>query len=162
MMRASVTAFFLLLAVNAVAQTQTAAPPPPAPAPGSPATYVSGEALNKILKTAKVANGGTVTVPVTNTDLYRINVVHRAGPSGPALAHPGNTEMHYILEGSATVVTGGTLMRAAAGKPATIVDGVKQHVTKGDVILVPENSPHQYAEIDGVVTYLEVRWLAPK
>jgi quercetin dioxygenase-like cupin family protein len=34
-------------------------------------------------------------------------------------------------------------------------------VSKGDTIIVPENSPHWYSAVDGSVTYLEVRWLAP-
>lgn len=158
-MRAIVTGVMMMVAGAAlVAQTQTTA----APAPGSPATFVSGEALSKIIGSAKVANGGTVTAPVSNTDIYRVNVVHRAGPSGPALAHGGNTELHYILEGSATVITGGTLVRGANGKPGTITNGVMQRVTKGDIIIVPENSPHQYSQIDGTLTYLEVRWQAPK
>jgi quercetin dioxygenase-like cupin family protein len=35
-------------------------------------------------------------------------------------------------------------------------------VTKGDVIIVPENSAHWYKDIEGQITYLEVRWVAPK
>lgn len=35
-------------------------------------------------------------------------------------------------------------------------------VTKGDVIIVPAGSPHWYSQVDGAITYLEVRWLAPK
>ena len=38
-----------------------------------------------------------------------------------------------------------------------------QHVKKGDVDhIVPANSPHWYKDIEGQITYLEVRWLAPK
>ena len=79
-------------------------------------------------------------------------------PAG-ALAHAGNTELHYIIDGAATVVTGGTIVRGATA--ATIANGVTQKVAKGDVIVVPANSPHWYSIVDGSVTYLEVRWLAP-
>jgi quercetin dioxygenase-like cupin family protein len=44
---------------------------------------------------------------------------------------------------------------------ATIGGGVTQRVPKGDVVIVPANSPHWYSQIDGAITYLEVRWLAP-
>jgi mannose-6-phosphate isomerase-like protein (cupin superfamily) len=136
---------------------------PPAPAAGSAGTYKSGAELMEILKKNMSPTGEMTTSAVSNTDQYRINVVHRSKPAG-AIAHPGNTELHYIIEGSATVVTGGTIKRPAAGsnEVASIEGGVTKHVTKGDVVIIPENSAHWYKEIDGQITYLEVRWLAPK
>jgi len=136
---------------------------PPAPPAGSAGTYKSGAELMEILKKNMSPTGEMTTSAVSNTDQYRINVVHRSKPAG-AIAHPGNTELHYIIEGSATVVTGGTIKRPAAGSNqlASIEGGVTKRVTKGDVVIIPENSAHWYKEIDGQITYLEVRWLAPK
>jgi mannose-6-phosphate isomerase-like protein (cupin superfamily) len=136
---------------------------PPAPPAGSPGTYKTSAELMEILKKNMSPTGDMTTSAVSNTDQYRINVVHRSKPAG-AIAHPGNTELHYIIEGSATVVTGGTIKRPAAGSNqlASIEGGVTRHVTKGDVVIIPENSAHWYKEIDGQITYLEVRWLAPK
>lgn len=51
---------------------------------------------------------------VANTDQYRINIVHRAKPAG-AIAHAGNTELHYITERSGTIVTGGTIAKGPRG-----------------------------------------------
>jgi len=135
--------------------------PPAAPPAGSAATYKSAQELADVLKKAKTNPGGMTTSAVSNTDQYRINIVHRARPAG-AIAHAGNTELHYIIEGSGTVITGGTIVPGADGKPASIANGVTQRVTKGDVIIVPANSPHWYSIVDGPITYLEVRWLAPK
>ncbi len=142
------------------AQQQEAAPP--APPAGSAGTYKSGTDLMETLKKNMSPTGEMTTSAVSNTDQYRINIVHRSKPAG-AIAHPGNTELHYIIEGSGTVVTGGTIVRPAAGSnaAATIENGVTRHVTKGDVIIVPENSAHWYKDIEGQITYLEVRWLAP-
>jgi mannose-6-phosphate isomerase-like protein (cupin superfamily) len=136
---------------------------PPAPPAGSAGTYKTGTELMEILKKNMSPTGEMTTSAVSNTDQYRINVVHRSKPAG-AIAHPGNTELHYIIEGSATVVTGGTIKRPAAGSNqlASIEGGVTKRVTKGDVVIIPENSAHWYKEIDGQITYLEVRWLAPK
>ena len=141
---------------------QEAAPAPPAPPAGSAGTYKSGAELMEILKKNMSPTEMTAS-PVSITDQYRINIVHRSKPAG-AIAHPGNTELHYIIEGSGTVVTGGTIVRPAAGSGAlaTIENGVTHHVTKGDVIIVPENSAHWYKDIESQITYLEVRWLAPK
>jgi mannose-6-phosphate isomerase-like protein (cupin superfamily) len=151
----------IAIGVAAMAAQQSAPPPLPAPPPGSPATYKSAEALAAALKNAKPTAGGMTTSGVSNTDQYRINIVHRARDAG-AIAHAGNTELHYIIEGSATVITGGKIVPGGNGKPATIADGVTQRVTKGDVIIVPAGSPHWYSQVDGEITYLEVRWLAPK
>ena len=134
---------------------------PPAPPAGSAGTYKSGAELMEILKKNMSPTGEMTTSAVSNTDQYRINIVHRVKPAG-AIAHPGNTELHYIIEGSGTVVTGGAIVRGATAGAATIKDGVTQHVKKGDVIIIPANSPHWYSQVDDAITYLEVRWLAPK
>jgi len=139
------------------------APPPPAPAPGSPAIYKSNTELSEGLKQAIArANGEQSSAAVANTDQYRINVVHREKAAG-ALAHAGNTELHYIIEGSGTVVTGGTIVRPAAGAggTATIQNGETRRLQKGDVIVVPAGSPHWYSQVDSPITYLEVRFVAP-
>jgi mannose-6-phosphate isomerase-like protein (cupin superfamily) len=140
------------------AAAQEASPPA-----GSAATYKSGAELMDILKKNMSPTGEMTTSAVSNTDQYRVNIVHRSKPAG-AIAHAGNTELHYIIDGSGTVVTGGTIVRPTGGNAAmaTIEHGVTRHVTKGDVIIVPENSPHWYKDIEGQITYLEVRWLAPK
>lgn len=145
-----------VLAGSLLAQTTA----PAAPAPGSPASYKSAQELADVLKSVAANAGGMSSSAVANTDQYRVNVVHRVKPAG-ALAHAGNTELHYIIDGSATVVTGGTIVGGATAGAATIKDGVTQKVAKGDVIIVPANSPHWYSAVEGSVTYLEVRWLSP-
>ena len=133
----------------------------PAPPPGSPGTYKSQKELMEVLTKASANAGGMTTSAVSNTKEYRINIVHRAKPAG-AIAHPGNTELHYIIDGSATIVTGGTIVRAAgANLMASIDNGVARHVSKGDVIIIPPNSAHWYKDIEATITYLEVRFVAP-
>jgi len=151
----------LFVSVGGAVFAQAPAPPAPAaPAPGAPATYKSAKELADVLKAAAANPGGMTSSAVSNTDQYRINVVHRVKPAG-ALAHAGNTELHYIIDGAATVVTGGQIVRGAPASESTITGGVTQKVAKGDVVIVPANSPHWYSAVDGSVTYLEVRWLAP-
>jgi len=159
-MRAIVATLFAigLSAATAVAQTQAV---PKAPAPGSAATYKAAEDLAAVLKGAKPTAGGMTSSAVANTDQYRVNIVRRDQSAG-AIAHAGNTELHYIIQGTGTVVTGGTIMPGTGGQPATIANGVTQRVKPGDVVIVPADSPHWYSQVDGAITYLEVRWLAPK
>jgi mannose-6-phosphate isomerase-like protein (cupin superfamily) len=158
---ASVVAWISVAAAIGLArQAPAPAPAPlPAPPPGSPATFKAASELADVLRKASPTAGGMTTSAVSNTDQYRINLVHRSKPAG-ALAHAGNTELHYIVEGAGTVVTGGTIDRGQ-GTEVTIRGGETRRVAKGDVIVIPANSPHWYSAVDGEITYLEVRWLAP-
>jgi mannose-6-phosphate isomerase-like protein (cupin superfamily) len=148
------TAFIALLGLLSAAQS-----PGPTPAPS---TYLSEAAVTAALKESAKTAPDMHTAPVENTDHYRINVVQRTKPQG-AIAHPGFAEVHHIIEGTGTLVTGGTIVRPAnagrGGAGATIEGGVSRHVAKGDVILVPPGAPHWYKDLDGgTLTYLEVRF----
>ena len=133
----------------------------PAPAPGSAGIYKTNADLMAVLQKATDARPDMSTSPVANTDQYRINIVRRGKGAG-AIAHAGNTEVHYIVDGSATCVTGGTIVRSQApGGVAEIHGGESRRVAKGDVVVIPENSPHWYRDVEGSITYLEVRFVAP-
>ena len=134
--------------------------------PASPAIYMSDADLMATLKEAAKSAPAMHTAPVKIADHYRINIVRRTTAQG-AIAHPDGTEVHHIVDGSATLVTGGTIVRptAAGGRGssgATIEGGVSRHVAKGDVVLIPTGTPHWYKDLDGAVTYLEVRFDLPK
>lgn len=138
-------------------------PAPPAPAPGSPAIYKAGPELMSALKAAMARTPEQASAAIANTDQYRVNIVHRQKPGG-ALAHAGNTELHYIIEGGGTIVTGGRIVRPAGGDAAkaTIEGGDTRRLAAGDVVIVPADSPHWYKAVEGGITYLEVRFVAPK
>jgi mannose-6-phosphate isomerase-like protein (cupin superfamily) len=124
-----------------------------------PATYLSDAELMATLKETARTAPDMHTAPVQNTDHYRINVVERTKPQG-AIAHPGFIEVHHIISGAGTLVTGGTIVRAAgaAAGSATIDGGQTRHVARGDVVLVPAGAPHWYKDLEGTLTYLEVRF----
>jgi mannose-6-phosphate isomerase-like protein (cupin superfamily) len=146
----------VLCLMTTAAQAQTPGP--------APATYLSDAALKATLEAAAKAAPDMHTAPVKIADHYRINIVRRTRPQG-AIAHPDGTEVHHIIDGAATFVTGGTIVRPAAGgrgATATIEGGQSRRVAKGDVILVPAGTPHWYKELDGTLTYLEVRFDLPK
>jgi len=125
-----------------------------------PATYKTQMDLFNALK-AGAATPDMLTAEVQNGDRHRINIVRRTKAAGP-VAHEGFAELHHIIDGSGTLVTGGTIVRPTGGgrgAGATIQNGVSRHVTKGDVVLVPPGMPHWYKDLDGpMITYLEVRW----
>ena len=145
----------LLVALFALMAAGQAAPPSPAPA-----TYSSEADLAATLKKAAQTAPDMHTAPVKNADHYRVNIVRRTRPQG-AIAHPDGTEVHHIIDGAATFVTGGSIVRPSAGAgggTATIEGGQTRRVAKGDVILIPAGTPHWYKDLDGTITYLEVRF----
>lgn len=150
------TIFIALTALLFLTGDQQA--PPAAPGPGSPAIYKSAEELLAALQKAD-DRGGMTSGAVSNTDQYRINLVRRVKP-GAALAHAGNTELHYITEGAGTLITGGAIAKSAGGS-VTIENGETRRVKKGDVILIPASTLHWYKDVEGSITYLEVRFVAP-
>jgi mannose-6-phosphate isomerase-like protein (cupin superfamily) len=164
--------FLALLVASTVhvginAQQPAAGRPEDAPAapaaPGSAGIYKTHEELDDTLKKAIAAmTGDTGSARIANTTEYRVAVVHRDKP-GAAIAHRGWTELHYVLDGSGTIVTGGTIVRGAggAGSGSSINGGETHRMQKGDVVIVPAGSSHWYKDVRGGITYLEVRFIAP-
>ena len=73
----------------------------------APATIKTAAELAATVKQNLAKNPDQADAPVVNTDRYRINVVRR-GKEGVAMAHAAGpakgTEVHYIVDGAATVV----------------------------------------------------------
>jgi mannose-6-phosphate isomerase-like protein (cupin superfamily) len=138
----------LLAVLSTVALAAADAPPS--------ALYKSGAELTAALK-AGHSTPDMLTSAVDISDRHRINVIRRTKAAG-AVAHEGFAELHHIIEGTGTLVTGGTIARPAGRGAATIQNGVSRRVGPGDVILVPTGIPHWYKDLDGTITYLEVRW----
>lgn len=156
------------VAVPAFAQSPAPARPaaeaaPPAPAPGTAGIFKSNDDLQTVLKVAIAKTNDMAASLVANTDQYRVNIVHRPKANG-AIAHPGNTELHYIIAGTGAVTTGGKIVRkpGAPASEATIEGGTTHDVKPGDVVIVPAGSAHMYNKVNGEITYLEVRFVAPK
>ena len=121
------------------------------------AIYKTGTELTAALKAGQ-ATPDMLTSEVQNNDHHRVNIVRRTKAAG-AVAHEGFAELHHIVDGSGTLVTGGTMVRPTGGRgSATIQNGISRQVTKGDVVLIPSGMPHWYKDLDGTITYLEVRW----
>jgi mannose-6-phosphate isomerase-like protein (cupin superfamily) len=154
------TAFATAFATALIGFSAHAAEPPSAPAPGSPGVFIDHSIVAKKIAEGMKAGQDPVIAAMSVTDQYVINEARR-GKVGPPAVHPGWTEVHIILEGSATFVTGGKITNSSDGKPAGIEGGVSQKVKKGDTVVVPANTPHWYQHIDGEVSAIEVRFVAP-
>jgi uncharacterized protein GlcG (DUF336 family)/mannose-6-phosphate isomerase-like protein (cupin superfamily) len=106
------------------------------------------------------ARGG-VLVDGTGGTNYMVHTSRRTAP-GQAEIHLRDTDIIYILEGSATIVTGGTAIDA---KPTAadelrgsgIEGGESRQLARGDVITVPAGTPHWFKEVKGPLNYYTVK-----
>ncbi len=79
-------------------------------------------------------------------------------PGGANLHEVNTTEIYYMLEGVATLVTGGTLTDANDLTPGRGIEGgVSRRVTKGDVIIIPGYTAHWFSELETDIEYLIIR-----
>jgi hypothetical protein len=67
------------------------------------------------------------------------------------------TEVYYILEGSGTYTTGGT-MPDSKNRMAGIKGGQTSEIKQGDIIIIPPGTAHWFSKINGQVTYIEARF----
>ncbi len=98
---------------------------------------------------------------LVNTGNYMVHASHRE-MDGLAEIHTLDTDLIYMLEGSATFVTGGTVPDAKVIEPnelrgSKIVGGESRRIVKGDVIVVPAGVPHLFADVQGPLNYYVVK-----
>jgi mannose-6-phosphate isomerase-like protein (cupin superfamily) len=116
-----------------------------------PATYFSSEKV-----AALYAGGGELLGWKDGENKYRVRV-SRQEKTGLANIH-AFTHIFYIIEGSATFVTGGTIVDPKVSEPITpwggkeirgtsIEGGETHHLSKGDVLVVPQGVLHWFKDI---------------
>ena len=106
-----------------------------------------------------------------------VGVVHRsksqATATGGSVEHSQITEVYHVIEGNATLVTGGTIENPRESAPdspvvkvlngpstqgGVVSNGVSRKVGPGDVVIIPPNTPHWFSDIStDQIVYLVVR-----
>jgi len=124
-----------------------------AAADGGAATFVEHDKV-----AAALAKGGSL---VTASDLL-VSGSHR-DKAGQVEVHDKETDVIYVIDGSATFVTGGTMIGGKVTKPGQhlgddIQGGVTHQLTKG-VIVVPAGTPHWFKAIPQSISYYVVKVL---
>ena len=81
-----------------------------------------------------------------------LRVLAQRRGSGEVEVHDTTNHVFIIVEGEATMVTGGTLVGAKQTAPgqvraSDVKGGQTYHLTKGDVITIPKNTPHWWKEV---------------
>ena len=127
----------------------------------SPAiTYVGHEKVAVSLETRR-DNGPSLFAA---SDL-KIIATRRSVP-GEVQVHEKETNVVYVLDGTATIVTGGTVVGGKVVSPgqiqgSSIQGGRVQRLTKGDLLVIPAGTPYWYKEISQPINRLVVKVLKP-
>jgi mannose-6-phosphate isomerase-like protein (cupin superfamily) len=106
---------------------------------------------------AALAKGGAL---VTASNLT-VSGNHRAGP-GQVEVHEKETDILYMTDGEATIVTGGTMVGGKQTAPgqlrgSDVQGGETRHLKKGDLIVIPAGIPHWFKVVSPTVNYLTVK-----
>jgi len=143
-----------------------------------PSTYVPKDELQAYINRAIARN--IVDQQVRAVDVGRMNVgvavIYRgrlAGPAANSVAeHHQVSEVYHIIEGAATIATGGELVGAQSrpadsdsvrllngpgSNAASIRNPVLTELKAGDVIVIPAGTGHWFTKIDDHITYLMIR-----
>jgi mannose-6-phosphate isomerase-like protein (cupin superfamily) len=136
----AVTILATMLASSAFAQQPTPAP----------RIFMNNKDIMGLVDKAKADRKGDaplVAEPILSLAPYRAQLEYRPGIS-PAAVHEKDAELMVVLEGTGEIVTGGKLVNERRTNAnnlsgSSISDGNTQVVVKGDMIIVPANTPHQ-------------------
>lgn len=109
---------------------------------------------------------GTVLVGEDETMMhaarnYMVHASHR-DKAGVVEIHEFDTDIVYVLKGSAQVITGGTPVGMKMIAPhefrAPSVDGGEtRRLVPGDVVIIPNGVPHWFKEVEAPFDYYVVK-----
>jgi len=113
------------------------------------------------LKGDKVTDAFKKGSPLIENGQYKIHASHRDG-AGMAEVHTRDTDIIYVLEGTATVVTGGAVVDGKTIatdeiRGVSIDKGDTRRLGKGDVMVVPNGTPHWFKEVSSPFNYYVVK-----
>jgi mannose-6-phosphate isomerase-like protein (cupin superfamily) len=171
--RAIVGALAMVCACLAPIQAQNAT----AQTPAAVATTIPQADLQAALKASAASAVGDQQLRVVDINgeyQVGVGVVHRSKPAGPnSIMHSQISEVYYMIEGTATLVTGGTMENPRPAAPDSNVvrvlngpstnggrinGGTSVRVSVGDMVVVPPNTPHWFSDIESdQIVYAVVR-----
>lgn len=106
---------------------------------------------------AAFEKGGTLL----DAGAYKILASHRDG-AGQVEVHATDTDIIHFLKGTATFITGGTVVDGKTTAPGeirgtSITGGTPHMVHPGDIMVVPNGTPHWFEKVDAPFDYFVVK-----
>jgi len=125
-----------------------------------PVTYIESKKVAEAFAKGAVLVGEDERMMHANRN-YMVHASHREA-AGVAEVHELDTDIIYVLKGTATFVTGGTAVDTKTIAPheirgTTIKDGETRQIVPGDVIIVPNGVPHWFKEVPSPLDYYVVK-----
>ena len=135
-----------------------ASPAAPAAAIPAPASAVSYFPASQVI--ASFAKGAVLFDGAGGRN-YMIHTSRR-DKAGQAEVHTEDADLIYVVDGSFTFVTGGSVVepRNTASdeiRGSAIDGGDTRTLSRGDVVIVPAGTPHWFKKLDGPVQYYVVK-----
>ncbi len=146
--------YLFMFLTAATALLMTAAFGARAEAPAPKVTYFDSAKVSAAFQKGAVlfeGNGGN----------YMVHASRREAP-GMAEVHTKDADIVYVLDGTATLVTGGTAVDLKNTAPdefrgKSISGGDTRQLNKGDVIIIPAGVPHWFKEVTNPFLYYVVK-----
>src|SRR5271157_2968949 len=96
---------------------------------------------------------------------FRVEASHRTGP-GEAEVHLHDTDIFYVLKGSADLIVGGKLsdprpLSEGEIRGLAIEGGEPRSIASGDVVVIPRGVPHWFKRVSTPFTYYVVKSTTP-
>lgn len=125
-----------------------------------------------VIHRGAMAGGGNAGGGTTASNPAPACGEQRPGATGPTgIFHDDTAESYVVISGSATLITGGTVVNGRRSAPdaevTTILNGpscsgtmvgyTSHQIKTGDIIVIPEGVPHGFSAIPDHVTYLSIR-----
>ena len=125
-----------------------------------PVTYIESARVAAAFTKGAVLLGEDETMMYAARN-YMVHASHR-DKAGVVEIHEYDTDIVYVLKGSATLITGGTPEGAKAIAPhefrAPNLDGGEtRKLVPGDVVIIPNGVPHWFKEVEAPFDYYVVK-----
>jgi mannose-6-phosphate isomerase-like protein (cupin superfamily) len=124
------------------------------------ARVITSQALDAIIR---VARGTNAERDLMDGPPARVAILHENGkPATTSEIHEHADDIFYVLDGSAVVTLGGTLIAAvqtAEGewRGSGLLGGTEHYVSAGDIILIPRGTPHMRHTVGRTAALLLVK-----
>jgi uncharacterized protein GlcG (DUF336 family)/mannose-6-phosphate isomerase-like protein (cupin superfamily) len=110
---------------------------------------------------AQVSAAFAKGMPLIENGIYKVHASRREAP-GLVEIHEHETDVVYVIEGTATLVTGGQVLEPKVVAPGEIrgtglSGGQTRQLARGDVVVIPPNTPHWFREVSAPFLYFVVK-----